>query len=185
MKKQKHDKVYFFTTRDLCLVAIFTALIAVCSWISFPLTVPVTLQLFAIFLTLEVLGPKRGVLSVATYVTMGLVGLPVFSGFNGGLGALFCPTGGFIIGFILIALIYLCLVLTLGNSPFVRISALIFGLIACYISGILWFYYYTDKNTLDFILTSIIPLLLTDIPKLILAVLLAKRLSKVFVSNPL
>ena len=83
-------------TRDLARAALFAALIAICSWISIPTAVPFTLQTFAVFLALGVLGGKLGTLSVAVYLLLGAVGLPVFAGFQGGLGALLGATGGYL-----------------------------------------------------------------------------------------
>lgn len=70
-------------TRDLTLIAMFAVVIALCSWISIPMVIPVTMQTFAVFLAVGVLGGRRGTMAVAVYLLMGLVGLPVFSGFSG------------------------------------------------------------------------------------------------------
>lgn len=73
-------------------IAVFAVLIAICSWISIPTTVPFTLQTFAIFLAVGVLGGKRGSLSVLIYILLGAVGIPVFAGFSGGFGTLLGST---------------------------------------------------------------------------------------------
>ena len=73
-------------TRELAYTGILAALIAVCSWISIPTAVPFTLQTFAVFLTLGLLGGRLGTLAVTVYLLLGAVGLPVFAGFHGGLG---------------------------------------------------------------------------------------------------
>ena len=80
-------------TRDLARAALFAALIAICSWLAIPTAVPFTLQTFAVFLALGVLGGKLGTLTVAVYLLLGAVGLPVFAGFQGGLGALLSGLG--------------------------------------------------------------------------------------------
>ena len=72
-----------------------------------PLTVPFTLQTFAVFAVLLILGGENGTMATAVYVIMGAIGLPVFSGFGGGPGIIFGKTGGYIIGFIFIGLIYI------------------------------------------------------------------------------
>ena len=92
-------------TKDLALCALFAALIAVCAWISIPATVPFTLQTFAIFAALGLLGGKRGTVAVAVYLLLGAIGVPVFAGFQGGIGALLGTTGGYLLGFLLTALI--------------------------------------------------------------------------------
>ena len=92
-------------SKELALCALFSAMMAVCAWLSVPLFgVPVTLQTFAVFLALLTLGGKLGSISVAVYLSLGAVGLPVFSGFHGGFGAFFGATGGFLWGYLLCAL---------------------------------------------------------------------------------
>ena len=83
----------------------FAAVIAVLAQIAIPLPsgVPVTLQTFAVALTGVVLGAKRGSIATFVYILLGAVGVPVFSGFNGGLGAIVGKTGGFIWGFLFLA----------------------------------------------------------------------------------
>ena len=88
-------------TRDMALVALMTALMAICSWISIPTTVPFTLQTLGVFLACALLGGKRGSLAVFVYLLLGALGLPVFAGFSGGAGALLGSTGGYILGFLL------------------------------------------------------------------------------------
>ena len=74
--------------RNLVYVALGAALITVCSWISIPMTIPFTLQTFAVCLIAALLGWRNGLEAVVVYILLGAVGLPVFSGFKGGIGAL-------------------------------------------------------------------------------------------------
>ena len=94
-------------TTDLVYTALCAALIAVCSWISVPAAVPFTLQTFAVFAALNLLGGKRGTTAVLVYILLGAVGLPVFSGFKGGPGVLLGTTGGYIIGFLFTGLLFI------------------------------------------------------------------------------
>ena len=73
------------SVRELTLIAIGIALITICSWISVPLTIPVTLQTFAVCLVTALLGLKMGLWSVIGFILLGAVGIPVFSGFRGGV----------------------------------------------------------------------------------------------------
>ena len=75
-------------TVDVAYIGMFVAVMAICSWISIPATVPFTLQTFAVFMAVGLLGGKRGTIAVVTYVLLGAVGAPVFAGFAGGIGAL-------------------------------------------------------------------------------------------------
>ena len=81
-------------TKDMALIGLFAALLAICSWISIPTTIPFTLQTMGVFLAVGLLGGKRGTISILLYLLIGAVGVPVFSGFKGGIGALAGPTGG-------------------------------------------------------------------------------------------
>ena len=84
---------------DLVMVALFAALIAVCAWVTVPGAVPFTLQTMGVFLAVGLLGGKRGTASVLVYILLGAVGMPVFSGFSGGVGRpLVCPCCGLLFG---------------------------------------------------------------------------------------
>ena len=83
-------------TYDMVYIAVFAVVMAICSWISIPATVPFTLQTFGVFLAVGVLGGKRGTLSILVYILLGAVGVPVFAGFSGGIGSLFGNAGGYI-----------------------------------------------------------------------------------------
>ena len=80
------------SARDIAMIAMGVALTAVCSWISIPLTVPFTMQTFAIFLACGLLPTKTALLSVFAYIILGAAGVPVFSGFRGGAGVLLSDT---------------------------------------------------------------------------------------------
>lgn len=105
------------------------ALMAICAWISIPTAVPFTLQTFAVFLVTGLLGLKCGTLSVLVYLLLGAVGLPVFTGFKGGIGALLGTTGGYLVGFVFIALTVGLLTKFLGRSLPVLICSMALGMI--------------------------------------------------------
>jgi biotin transport system substrate-specific component len=154
--------------------AIFASLLAVCAWLSIPMgSIAVTLQTFGIFLSLLLLGGKWGTLSILLYLLMGVIGLPVFSGFQGGFGTLLGITGGFLRGFAVLGLLFCKL------ERFGKIPALIAGLLACYGCGCLWFYAYSGGGFGFILLQCVVPYLIPDAVKLWLAVTLSRRLSKV------
>ena len=112
----------------LSLTALFAALIVVCSWISVPFNViSFTMQTFAVFFALSFLGGKYGTLAVAVYIAVGAAGLPVFSGFRGGVGALTGATGGYIFGFLLSGAVYILFTLK-KKTPAFEIAGLFAGL---------------------------------------------------------
>ncbi len=169
-----------FRTRDLCYMALMAVLIAVCSWITVPSMVPFTLQTFAVFCALELLGGARGTVAVAVYLLLGAVGLPVFHGFTGGVGVLFGATGGYLLGFLLMGPVY-WLFERLGRALWLRICALLLGLALCYAFGTLWFVtVYSRANGAISIAAAlgwcVLPFLLPDAAKLALALLLSARL---------
>ena len=167
-------------TVDLVYIAIAAALIAVCSWISIPMTVPFTLQTFAVFFVLAALGGERGTIATVVYVIMGAVGLPVFSGFKGGISVLLGNTGGYIIGFIFMGLIYMFITKVLGEKMIPMMIALIIGLAACYAFGTAWFMFVYIRNTgavgiVTVLSWCVFPFIIPDLVKMALALVVSKR----------
>ncbi|MBS1401888.1 MAG: biotin transporter BioY [Oscillospiraceae bacterium] len=170
-------------TKDLALCALFAALIAVCAWISIPATVPFTLQTFAVFAALGLLGGKRGTVAVAVYLLLGAVGLPVFAGFQGGIGALLGTTGGYLLGFLLTALIVWGFEARFGSKTAVFILAAVLGMLVCYAFGTAWYLVVYARTKGAISLTTalgwcVVPFLFPDAVKLALAVLLRGRLKR-------
>ena len=157
----------------MTLCSLFAALLAVCAWICIPLGDTVlTLQTFGVFLCLLLLGGKWGCVSIAIYLLLGAVGLPVFSGFRGGPGALLGVTGGFLWGFLAMGLVYWAL------ARFGKFPALLAGLAVCYGCGCLWFSVYAGGGLGFILLRCVVPYLIPDAVKLWLAFSLSKRLKK-------
>ena len=169
-----------FKAKDLCYTALMAVLISVCSWISIQTVVPFTMQTFAVFCALELLGGARGTMAVAVYLLLGAVGVPVFAGFTGGVGILFGTTGGYLLGFLLMGLAYWLLVRP-GSALWRRAAALLLGLLLCYAFGTFWFVtVYSRANGAVSVMTAlgwcVLPFLLPDGAKLVLALLLSARL---------
>ena len=174
-------RMYSIRTKDIALIALFTALLAVCSWISVPTAIPFTMQTFGVFLTIGLLGGKRGTAAILTYLLLGAVGLPVFSGFTGGIGHILGPTGGYILGFILTALLMWLAEALMGKSLKVLAASMVAGLIICYAFGTAWFVIVYTKNTGEIGLMTalgwcVFPYIIPDVIKIILAVVLTRRL---------
>lgn len=175
-----------FRTADLAYIALFAVLMAVCAWITVPLPKPFvqfTLQTFAMFMALLVLGGRRGLYAMVVYLLLGAVGVPVFSGFRGGLGVLLDTTGGYIIGFVAAALLYWLLTAKLGDAPLVSITACVLGLAVCYAFGTAWFLVVYARTIGPVGLATalgwcVIPYIIPDLCKLALAALLARRVKK-------
>lgn len=168
-------------TRDLAYIALFAVLMAVCSWISIPTMIPFTLQTFAVFLAVGVLGGKRGTLAVLVYILLGAVGVPVFAGFQGGLGILLGNTGGYIIGFLFTALLMWLMEALLGKKLWVLAVSMVLGLIVCYAFGTAWFMVVYARNAGAVGLGTalgwcVIPYIIPDLVKIALALLLSRKL---------
>ena len=134
-------------TMMLVLCAMFAALMAVGAWISIPVfSIPITLQLLAIMVAAALLPPTYATLSVVVYVLLGLVGLPVFSNFTGGVGRLFSITGGYIIGFIPAAWLTSFLVKKWGPAWWKQALAMVLGVLVCYAFGTVWFMLMNQQN---------------------------------------
>ena len=167
-------------TKDIATVALMTVMICLCSWINIALfsVVPFTMQTFAIYCTLLLLGGKRGTLAMLLYMFMGTIGLPVFSGFNAGFGALLGPTGGFILGFLLCTLLYWLLEKHLN-----LFLLLVLGTLVCYAFGTLWYVlgYSSGGSPVSVgaaLMACVVPFIVPDAAKLALAAVISRRIGK-------
>lgn len=171
------------TTKELVFTALMAVIIAVCSWISIPTTVPFTLQTFGVFMAVGLLGGKKGTVSVIVYILLGAVGVPVFAGFSSGIGVLFGTTGGYIVGFVLSGLVYWAMTAAFGEKLPIMIIAMVLGLLVCYAFGTAWFMIVYARNTAPIGLMTalgwcVFPFIIPDCIKIALAVVLTKQLKK-------
>lgn len=166
----------------LVYTSMFAAIIAVCSLITIPFAVPFTMQTFAVFFSLLMLGGKGGTCAVAIYIALGLAGLPVFSGFNGGFGALLGATGGYIIGFLLASLLFWFIEKISRTKRYTDIFSVTSGMLLCYTVGSLWYaLVYMEGTAAGFsaaFMQCVLPFILPDAAKISLAFMLRKRLKK-------
>ncbi len=169
-------------TKDLSLIAMFVALIAICSWISIPVfSFNISLQTFAIFLSVLILGTKRSFLSVLSYILLGIIGVPVFSGFRGGATALLSGTGGFIIGFLFLSLVTGILLKHLPDKNIFKLLSMIIGEIVCFIFGIGGVLLYLEPDEIIFkeiFSFCVLPFIIPDIIKIILALFVSNSVKK-------
>lgn len=171
-----------FRTADMAYIALFAVLITVCAWISIPLAVPFTLQTFAVFAALLILGGRRGTCAVGVYLLLGAVGLPVFAGFRGGLGTLLGTTGGYIAGFLFCALLFWAVSARLGGKLWAQVLGCLAGLAACYAFGTAWFLTVYARTAGPIGLGAalgmcVFPFVVPDLVKLALALALSRRLA--------
>ena len=163
-------------TTQLVLCAFFAALSAVLSQIQIPIgPVPIALTHISIFMSAGLLGAKYGTISQLVYVLMGAVGIPVFSGFAGGMGVAAGPTGGFIAGYIGCALVTGLIIDRFGRSLKSLIPAMYAGWVVTYALGVPWFMHVTNMP-LAATLLYMAPFLPGDLLKTVLSAVLVKRL---------
>lgn len=162
--------------RNMVLMGLLAAMICICAWIAVPVGVFLfTMQSFGVFLALFLLGGKNGCCAILVYLALGAVGLPVFSGFRGGLGALLGATGGYLWGFLISGHFYW---LFYKKAP---VFAAVAGMSLCYAAGTLWYgFLYLGGNLTAAFLHCVLPYVFTDSLKLLLAFFVAKKL-KTFV----
>lgn len=128
-------------TKDITLISIFTALIAIGAFITIPIpTVPFTMQIVFVVMAGIMLGPKKGAISVAVYVVMGLIGIPIFTQ-GGGLGYVVQPTFGYLVAFILSAFVTGLIVSKAKKPSYLNyIIASAAGMAIAYIIGAIYLY---------------------------------------------
>lgn len=170
-------------TRDITRMSVLVAFMAICSWLEIPAVVPFSLQTFGVFFTVEMLDGKLGALAVTVYILLGAAGLPVFSGFSGGIGVLLGPTGGYIAGFWAAAMI-MWLIERFMNGGTLRTAArMLLGQIACYAVGTAWFmraYSAANGPVTPGAAVSwcVAPFIIPDIIKIALAAIVAGRIKR-------
>lgn len=178
-------KTYAKTTH-LVLCGLFAALMAICSFITIPLgftPVPINLATLGVFLTGGLLGKKYGSITMAVYILMGAVGIPVFSGFRAGLSVIAGPTGGYIIGYLAAVFIVGIILEKYSEKIITCVLAMTLGLIACYFLGTAWFIYVMDTNLAAAMTACVIPFIPGDIIKIILGSILVGRLRPLLYSK--
>ena len=153
--------------------SLFAALLAICAWICIPMPgIVITLQSFAMALALLYLGGKWGCLSILLYLCLGAVGLPVFSGMQGGIGVLLGPNGGFLWGFLLGGLVYWC-----SSQWWGKVPALVAAQLICYGCGLCYYQIvYNQGPFWPLIMTMLLPCLLPDAGKFVLALYIFQKI---------
>ena len=170
-------------TYNIVLCGLFAALIAVCSQISLNVTVPFTMQTFAVFCALGTLGGAWGTAAVLVYIIIGAIGVPVYAGFTGGIGILFGLTGGYFLGFIFSGLIYWGITKFFGKKLITEIIAMVSGIAVCYLFGTLWFmavssYQGEPVGFAPALMMCVVPFIIPDAAKIVLALAVSRRLEK-------
>lgn len=167
--------------QKILLISLFSAVISITAMISVPFPIPFTLQTFSIFLALMTLNGKCGFACVALYIALGIIGLPVFAGFGAGFGYFFGASGGFVIGFFAAAALYLVIEKCFGIGKYRKLIYSFICLSITYVIGTLWFSYVysSDYAFIASLTVCVLPFIIPDIIKIMLAYYVSERLRKI------
>lgn len=167
--------------KSITIVPLFAVITAICSQIVIPLPftmVPINLGSFAVFLTGAMLKKRDGFLSQLIYISMGLLGLPVFSCFGSGIGKILGPTGGFILSYCIMAFVISFLIEKLPEHFISYVLAMIGSLLICYLCGSLGFILYSGCSLLTALTSTVFPFVIFDVFKILLASSIAVKLRR-------
>ena len=156
-------------TKEMVLAALMAAVICVIAPISLLLPispVPISMATLTIYITVYVLGMKRGTISCMIYLFIGLVGLPVFSSFTGGAGKLFGPTGGYLSGFVFMTIICGFFIEKYPAKRRMQLVGMLLGTLACYLFGTIWLAYQANMDFYAALLAGVIPFIPGDLVKM-------------------
>ena len=169
---------------SIVYISLFAVLMSVCAWIYVPFVVPFTMQTFAVFLALNFLGGRRGSVAILLYLSIGAVGVPVFSGFSAGIGALLGQNGGYLFGWLLGGLVCWLFDAFPIKKSLSRLISSVIALLLCYAVGTVWYVaVYTrtggEIGVLAALTGCVFPFILPDVIKLALAYWLSARLRRI------
>ena len=168
-----------FSVRTMSFCAVSSAVMCILGPMSIPIgTVPVSFTNLVIYASLFVIGKKRTVLSVAVYLLLGIFGLPVFSGYSGGFGKLMGPTGGYLIGFVLLAFIGGVFIEKSNGSSIISFAGLVLGTAVSYFFGTAWFVCLMNCTWSYAFAVCVLPFIAVDIVKIILALSVGPKIRR-------
>lgn len=196
LKKQENKTFYVrrrtmetekkFSITQIAVIGVMTAVICILAPFSLPIgPVPISFTNLAIYIALYVLGMKRGTISYLIYLLIGLVGVPVFSGFTGGPQKLFGPTGGYLIGFIPMAVIAGIVIDKCMKKWYFCLLAMIAGTWVCYLFGTAWLAFQANMTFKAALAAGVIPFIIEDLIKMVLALLIGPQIHKQLVKAQL
>lgn len=167
------------TTYQMAVTALMAAALCVLGPLSVPIgAIPISLSNFVICLTAWLLGPKFGTLSVAVYLLIGLVGVPVFSGYGAGIAKLAGPTGGYLVGYLLLAFIGGLFIEKSKGQPVISGIGLVLGDAACYVLGTAWFVFQMQCELGYALSVCVYPFIALDLAKIVVSCIVGALLRK-------
>jgi len=160
-------------TKSMTIIGMVTAMLCIMGplTIAVPISpVPISLATLAIYFAVYVLGIKRGIICVCLCLFMGTIGLPIFSGFSGGIGKLLGPTGGYLAGYLVLVLVSGIFIEKWQGNRYLQAVGMLLGTVLCYLTGSCWLAW-QSKISFDTALgIGVFPFILGDVVKLAIAV---------------
>lgn len=174
--------------KSLILAAEFAAIIAIFSQFTIPLgLIPLTGQTLAVGFTATILGRRVGTQAILIYLLLGFIGLPVFAGMKAGIGVLFGPTGGYLIGFIFTGLVVGTILEKTDFTYFWAVLANIIGALIPLIFGSIWLKFFSDSTWLAAFTGGFLPFILPGMIKAIAAayigITIRKRIGRSYLAT--
>ncbi len=180
MEKTKlNSKTYGrgMATGDVAKIAVFTAITCILGPLSIQIgPIPISFTNLAVYLSVYALGWKRGTISYLVYLLIGLIGLPVFSAFSGGVGKLFGPTGGYLIGFIFMAIIAGVIIDRFPKKYPLHALGLVVGTVVCYVFGTMWLKIQAGMTLQAALAAGVLPFIVGDLMKIAISMLIGIQL---------
>lgn len=169
------------SVQDIVFIGLITAITCIAAPFSIPIPfspVPISLTNLVIYFSIILIGLRKGTVSYLVYLFIGLIGLPVFSGFSGGLSKIAGPTGGYLIGFIFMAIISGYFVEKFSGKLYMYVVGMVLGTIVDYAFGTIWLSYQLNLSFVQGLFMGVIPYIIGDIIKIIIAVSVAPVIKK-------
>lgn len=174
--QKKNEQI---STSTMAVVALMTAVVCVLAPFSIPVgVVPVSLASFGLYLAIRILGGRKATIVCAMYLLIGFIGLPVFSGFVGGPGVLLGPTGGYLIGYLLLTMIAGFFVDKFPGKQRFCLLGYVLGTMACYMVGTVWLMVLMTLDLKTALMLGVIPFLPGDVIKMITALILGEKVRR-------
>ena len=165
--------------KKISIISIFIALLAVFSPISFYVgIVPISLSLFIIFIISSIFPLKESLIIVSIYILLGFIGIPVFAGYKNGFEVITNATLGYIIGYIPCIIIINLFKKIKLNNVFINGFGMFLGTTVCYIFGIIFYMILYKTTFISSFSIIVLPFILIDIVKIILASLIVFNIKK-------
>ncbi len=169
-ERKTTSKAYSMTS-----IALMAAVICVVGPFTLPIgPVPITLAPLAILLSVYILGTKKGTVALLIYLLIGAVGVPVFSGFTGGIGKLAGPTGGYLIGYIFFALIAGWFIHRFYDKVVIQFLGMVLALAVLYAFGTAWLAYSAGMTFGAALAVGVLPFIVFDLIKIVITIVLGR-----------